>query len=124
MKKAQDYEIGEHVRDCGYDAGKVAAIALHPTKKLVAYLMLVNSDNEYTIYRGLTDCNASLTLGRNIPESVAMQFAEVIQGGEPLPLPTNGRKYPVITKSQPEPDPEPQSEPEPVEIGAPFFDFV
>jgi hypothetical protein len=126
MKKVQDYHIGEHVRDCGHDAGKVAAIAPHPSKRLVSYLLLINAHNEYTIYKGLTDCKASLTLARNIPESVAMQFADVIQGGEPLPVPErNDKKYPVVAKS-PEPVKTPVVEiiSTPEETKAPYFDFV
>jgi hypothetical protein len=124
MKKAQDYEIGERVQEEGYDAGKVVAIVLHPSRKSIAYLLLVNSDNEYTIYRGMTDANCKLGLARNIPESVAMHFAEVIQGGEPPPPPPsskNGKKFPVVSKKPVEPESVEEAD-EPTKV--PSFDFV
>ena len=125
MKKIQDYAIGEHVREDGYDTGKVIAIAAHPRKHGVGYLLLVNPHDEYTIYRGMTDSRCGLSLTRHIPESVAMQFAAVIQGGDASPSPyepsqpKNGKKYPVISK-----EPEPEETAEEKETGAPYFDFV
>ena len=125
IRKIQEYAIGEHIREGEYDTGKVVAIAAHPAKKSIGYLLLVNSHDEYTIYRGASDVRCGLALARRIPESVAMQFAAVIQGAESPPSPygpvpkKNGKKYPVISKPEPEPVPEDEQE-----TGAPYFDFV
>lgn len=120
VKKLGEYFIGERVREDGYCAGRVVAVAAHPARRSVGYLLLVNSRDEYTIYRGMADARCGLALARNIPEGVAMQFAGVIQGGDPPPNPFgdgSGRKFPVVS----EPEPEPEHETGPPE---PYFDFV
>jgi len=123
MRKLGDYAIGEHVHEAdGYCAGRVAAVAAHPSRRSVGYLLLVNRHDEYTIYRGVADARCGLALARNIPEDVAMQFAAVIQGAEPPPNPfkANGRKFPVVLKG-----PGPEAEPESGSPGpGPYFDFV
>ena len=125
MKKAQDYEIGEHVREDGFDAGRVVAVLNHPDNDAVSYLLLTNSSNEFSMYRGLNDCNAGLALARNIPESVAMQFAEVMLGREAPPV-VKSKKYPVVSDAE-----APVEADEVVEVPsivgetkAPYFDFM
>ena len=121
IKKMQEYDIGESVMEDGILTGVVEAIIEHPIKKGIAYMLLTTSDQGYTIYRGLMNCNASLSLTRNIPASVMIQFAEIIQGGEAPSVPRPDKKYPVVTDSG-------QDEEEPVEeekpTSAPYFDFI
>lgn len=126
MKKAQDYEIGEYVRDEGYDAGRVAAVIGHPENNVISYLLLINSRNEYSMYRGLNDCNAGLSLARDIPESVSMQFAEVMLGKAAPPVVRESKKYPVVSDAE-----MPVEMDEVVEVPsmageskAPYFDFI
>jgi hypothetical protein len=90
IRKIQDYEIGERVYEEDYYAGRVVSSAI---EGVTGYILLMNGDNEYTIYRGITDARCSLTLTRNIPESAAIQFAQAILDAEPLPV---ARKSPIV----------------------------
>ena len=121
VKKIQEYDLGEYVHEGDYCAGRVASIAMHPTSTTVGYMLLVNKDNEYTIYKGTTDARVGLVLTRNIPESVAIQFADAIQGKEPLPSPMKReKKFPVVSKAVQKKEMERQV----AGTGSPYFDFV
>jgi len=134
MRKIQDYQLGENVYEDDYYAGKVVAIVEHPNKPDVGYLLLINTNEEYTIYRGLYGCRTNLSLTRNIPRSVAVYFAEIILGAESeLPqVVRRAKKFPVITKPKVEQETEEPQQmteelpepPEPRPTKAPYFDFV
>ncbi len=125
MKKIQDYQIGENVYEEDFHAGKVAAVAEHPDKPGTAYVLLVNTEGEYTIYRGQSNCNAGLSLTRNIPRAVATYFAEVILGKEqPVKeVVRKAKKFPVISREK-EPEQVREVVVEPGTTKAPYFDFV
>jgi len=122
MKKVKDYDVGEAVYDHDYNAGRVVCIATHPDNKTIGYVLVATRDEAYTFYRGQMDCNAALSLARHVPESVAMQFSEVILGRREPSVPERERKYPFVA---PKPQDSP-SMPTPAdqETKAPFFDFL
>lgn len=125
IKKVQEYEIGENVYEGNHYLGKVASAEMHPSDETVGYLLLTNKMNEFTIFKGMANARCGLRLARNLPESVAMQFAEVVLGKKPIPKKPR-KKYPVVTKVE-EAEPEPLAPTVGVETkttGAPYFNFV
>jgi hypothetical protein len=121
VKKLKNYKLGERVYEGDYYAGRVASIY---EGNVSGYLLLVNDREEYTIYRGENDSLCSLSLTRNIPEPVAIQFAQVIIGGKELPVVPIERepvKQPVKT---PVKKPVQKIEPEPDSSLSFYFDFV
>lgn len=121
VKKLKQYKLGERVYEGDYYAGRVASIY---EGNVSGYLLLVNDKEEYTIYRGINDGLCSLSLTRNIPEPVAIQFAQVIIGApfpsEPLAIPCP-IKQPVKT---PVKKPVQNTETEPDSSLSLYFDFV
>lgn len=94
VKRITEYQIGERVYEGDYYAGRIISIFI---SGVTGYILLINSKEEYTIYRGINN-RCSLTLTRNIPETVAIQFARIILGQEELPSVTVERPVPVKEK--------------------------
>jgi len=126
VKKMGEFYLGEHVWEEGVELGRVVAIVAHPLNDGLGYLLMSTKGNDYSIYMGLVNTRCGLRLARVIPEAVAVEFAGVIQGGEPSKSPFGSpKKFPVVAQPEPQPEIEPDIEPEqPAETGAPYFDFV
>lgn len=124
MKRIQDYEIGERIYDEDHCPGRMVASELHPENSSIGYILVVNTKKQYTIYRGLTDAKGALCLARNIPEGVAMHFAEAIMGKDVSGRSSmrKAKKFPVVKSSEPEKLEKPEEE----KVGLapiPYLDF-
>ena len=129
LKKVDEYSVGEWVFEAGEPTGRVASVVMCGN---IGYLLVVSKspytkEEEYTIYRGLNDALCSLSLTRNIPEQVMLEFSDIIIGGNNLsdnerkPLAGGGSNKPsllVTTSKQPEPEPELEM------VSGPYFDFI
>lgn len=135
VKKIQEYDLGDAVKDEGYYAGTVEAVMVDPQRASDAYMLVVTEDGHYTTYKGSTTVRCGLSLARRVPRVVAKSFAKVVLGGEPpdddcpakTPVPKSPvkkqPKEPVIDHSEDTASQEKKPAREEVS-SAPYFDFV
>jgi hypothetical protein len=104
IKKFSEFNVGDAVWDGGHYLGTVDALVEHE-KRPQGYVLVVNGEREYSIYKCLTKGHCPLTLTRNVPSYVMVLFSDVIkcdlsedevESKSKSKSKPNSKKYPVL----------------------------